>query len=85
MIPDLFELVARDQLEDLRREAEQMRLVKVARPQSADVWKKFSRITHWFGSQMVAWGMKLQDQRRGLSSPVIVAGVGNGKFSSECC
>ncbi len=62
MFPYDIEYVLYERQKDLQREAERMRLIKaLERERSANggLWRKMANA---MGSQMVAWGTKLQNE-----------------------
>ena len=57
--------------QDLRQEAEQMRLIKAAGLQQSDYWVVVRKVTEWLGSRWMKWGAKLQGYGTAPSPEVV--------------
>ena len=53
-------LISQEHYLELRREAEQERLIRQARAASAQVIRLHERALSWLGGQLVTWGQSLQ-------------------------
>jgi len=53
-------LVQKEKLQDLIREAEQDRLLQIAKLQKAGQWRLHRNLAAWIGIQMIKWGSRLQ-------------------------
>ena len=53
-------LVQKEKYQDLIREAEQDRLLQIAKLQKAGQWRLHRNLAAWIGIQMVKWGSRLQ-------------------------
>ncbi len=53
-------LVQKEKFQDLIREAEQDRLLQIAKLQKAGQWRLHRNLAAWIGIQMVKWGSRLQ-------------------------
>lgn len=78
MFPGNAEYVARERHQEMLREAEQRRLVEIARQGRRGPVQQF---VHWTGGQLVKWGTKLQGQPMSLPPQASPTGVTNTK----CC
>jgi hypothetical protein len=56
-----MEFMAGEHRQDLRQEAEQMRLIEAAGLQQPSYWEMVKTAVDWLGSHLVRWGSKLQD------------------------
>lgn len=56
-------LVRQEQYQDLLREAEQERLIQAAELSQNGQWGWPRQTTHWLGTYVVKWGLKLQANR----------------------
>jgi hypothetical protein len=64
---NLIEYMAYERHKALLLEAERMRVVKILQHQQSGNGKVSRKVRNWIGTQMVNWGLKLQDYR--ISSP----------------
>jgi hypothetical protein len=53
-------LMSQEHYQELRREADQERLIRQARAASARVIRLHGRALSWLGGQLVTWGQSLQ-------------------------
>ncbi len=53
-------VIQQEHYQDLLREAEAERLIRVAGLQPSNPWVTTQKMIHWLGSQMVKWGEKLE-------------------------
>jgi hypothetical protein len=64
MIPNHWGFLARqEQYQDLRREAEQERLIQAAVLRPSATWGLFRQTASWLGSRVVRFGLQLQAYR----------------------
>jgi hypothetical protein len=62
MLPNDIDFLARkERCQDLMREAEQERLVEVAKLQQPNQPSLWPRVVRWIGIQLIKLGLKLQD------------------------
>jgi len=77
MFPNNMEFMAGEHRQDLRQEAEQMRLIKAAGLQQSDSWVVVRKVTSWLGSQLMRWGAKLHGYGPAPSPEVVSTKVTN--------
>ena len=78
MFPGNAEYVAREQHQDMLREAEQRHLVEIV--QRARLGP-MQQLANWTGGQLVKWGTRLQGEAIALQPQATAAGVTDAK----CC
>jgi hypothetical protein len=62
MLPnDIDFLTRKERCQDLMREAEQERLIGIAKLQQSKQPGSWQRVVHWMGIQLIKLGLKLQD------------------------
>ena len=62
MFPGNAEFVARERHQDLLREAEHRRLIKIIEAKPSSSLIRFQQVIYWIGAQLVTLGLKLQGQ-----------------------
>ena len=63
--PDIHYLVGQEKYKDMRRDAERYQLIQIARLGRPNERESFRRMAGWVGSQLMAWGSKLQHYGHG--------------------
>ena len=77
MFPNNMEFMTGEHRQDLRQEAEQMRLIKAAGLQQSDYGLVVRKVTEWLGSQLIKWGAKLHSYGTAPSPEVVSTKVTN--------